>query len=62
MANMILGMIIMNKRYKPMKYLSIVLISIGIAVCTIASGKEMGVIVKKLHVASYCISFKFQMS
>jgi len=43
MANMVLGMIIMGKRYNAMKYLSVIMISIGIAVCTIASSNEMGV-------------------
>jgi len=43
MANMTLGMILMKKRYTFMKYLSVAMISVGIAVCTIASGKDMGV-------------------
>lgn len=42
MANMILGMIIMHKRYTPMKYISVAMISVGIAICTIASGKDVG--------------------
>jgi len=41
MANMILGMIILNKRYTKIKYLSVSIISIGIAVCTIASGRTV---------------------
>jgi len=41
MANMVLGMIILHKRYTPMKYLSVAMISVGITACTIASG--MGV-------------------
>ena len=41
MANMILGMIILNKRYTKVKYLSVSIISIGIAVCTIASGRTV---------------------
>lgn len=43
MANMILGMIIMGKRYNMTKYLSIIMISVGITVCTIASSKDMEV-------------------
>lgn len=43
MANMILGMIIMHKRYNFMKYASVAMISVGIAVCTMASGKDVGV-------------------
>lgn len=42
MANMILGMVLMGKRYNPMKYLSVAMISVGITVCTIASGKDVG--------------------
>ncbi|OXA53211.1 UDP-xylose and UDP-N-acetylglucosamine transporter [Folsomia candida] len=41
MANMILGMIIMGKRYTITKYLSITMISVGICICTIASSKDM---------------------
>lgn len=44
MANMILGMIIMGKRYTITKYLSITMISVGICICTIASSKDMEVI------------------
>lgn len=40
-ANMILGIIILNKRYSPSKYLSIVLVSIGIFICTIMSAKQV---------------------
>lgn len=43
MANMILGMIIMNKRYTVQRYISVAMISVGIAICTIASGKDMKV-------------------
>lgn len=39
-ANMVLGILILKKKYKPSKYLAVVLISIGIAVCTIASAKQ----------------------
>lgn len=41
MANMILGMIILHKRYTFTKYASVIMISIGIATCTIMSGKEV---------------------
>ncbi|ODN03242.1 UDP-xylose and UDP-N-acetylglucosamine transporter [Orchesella cincta] len=41
MANMILGMIIMHKRYNTQRYVSVGMISLGIAICTIASGKDM---------------------
>ena len=41
MANMILGMIIMGRRYTPTKYASVMMISLGIAVCTIMSGKDV---------------------
>lgn len=40
-ANMILGIIILNKRYSASKYLSIALVSIGIFICTIMSAKEV---------------------
>lgn len=43
MANMILGMIIMHKRYNPQRYISVAMISLGIAICTIASGRDMKV-------------------
>jgi len=41
MANMILGMIMLNKRYTPLKYLSVLMISAGIATCTIMSAKDV---------------------
>ncbi|KAJ0047277.1 hypothetical protein NL108_003230, partial [Boleophthalmus pectinirostris] len=40
-ANMILGIIILKKRYSASKYLSIVLVSIGIFICTIMSAKQV---------------------
>lgn len=40
-ANMILGMIILHYRYKRAKYLAVLMISVGIAMCTIASGKQV---------------------
>ena len=41
MANMIMGMVLLGKRYSPTKYLSILMITIGIAVCTIMSAKDV---------------------
>lgn len=43
MANMILGMIILKKRYTLTRYISVAMISVGITVCTIASGKGIEV-------------------
>lgn len=40
-ANMILGIIILKKRYSASKYLSIALVSIGIFICTIMSAKQV---------------------
>ncbi|KAM9495087.1 UDP-xylose and UDP-N-acetylglucosamine transporter [Clarias gariepinus] len=40
-ANMILGIIILKKRYSSSKYLSIVLVSLGIFICTIMSAKQV---------------------
>lgn len=40
-ANMIMGIIILNKKYAFSKYLSVFMITVGIATCTIASGKEI---------------------
>ncbi|XP_074488499.1 UDP-xylose and UDP-N-acetylglucosamine transporter [Sebastes fasciatus] len=42
-ANMILGIIILKKRYSFSKYLSIALISAGIFICTIMSAKQVNV-------------------
>uniref|UniRef100_UPI003AACF944 UDP-xylose and UDP-N-acetylglucosamine transporter n=1 Tax=Centroberyx gerrardi TaxID=166262 RepID=UPI003AACF944 len=42
-ANMILGIIILKKRYSASKYLSIVLVSAGIFICTIMSAKQVNV-------------------
>ncbi|KAH9512574.1 hypothetical protein Btru_038828 [Bulinus truncatus] len=39
-ANLILGVLIMKKEYKITKYLSVILITIGIAICTIASANQ----------------------
>ncbi|CAL1595020.1 unnamed protein product [Knipowitschia caucasica] len=40
-ANMILGIIILNKRYSASKCISIALVSIGIFICTIMSAKQV---------------------
>ena len=40
-ANMIMGIIILNKKYTFSKYLSVFMITTGIALCTIVSGKEI---------------------
>ncbi|KAF3422420.1 hypothetical protein E2986_02541 [Frieseomelitta varia] len=40
-ANMIMGIIILKKQYIFSKYLSVFMITIGIAVCTIVSGREI---------------------
>ncbi|KAL0968747.1 hypothetical protein UPYG_G00271180 [Umbra pygmaea] len=40
-ANMILGIVILKKRYSMSKYLSIVLVSLGIFICTIMSAKQV---------------------
>ncbi|XP_067292930.1 UDP-xylose and UDP-N-acetylglucosamine transporter [Pseudorasbora parva] len=42
-ANMILGIVILKKRYSLSKYLSIVLVSVGIFICTIMSAKQVNV-------------------
>lgn len=41
MANMVLGMIILGKRYTRTKYLSVIMISVGIATCTIMSSQDV---------------------
>ncbi|XP_068132129.1 nucleotide sugar transporter SLC35B4 [Hyperolius riggenbachi] len=40
-ASMVLGIIILNKRYSASKYLSIALVSVGIFICTMMSAKQM---------------------
>ena len=40
-ANMALGIVILKNRYKPSKYLAVGLITIGIAICTIASAQGL---------------------
>jgi UDP-xylose/UDP-N-acetylglucosamine transporter B4 len=41
MANLVLGMIILKKRYILSKYISVILITIGIILCTFASGSNI---------------------
>ncbi|CAG0894625.1 unnamed protein product [Darwinula stevensoni] len=40
-ANMALGILLRNRRYSLVKYLSVVMITIGIIICTFASGKHL---------------------
>ncbi|CAD1472914.1 unnamed protein product, partial [Heterotrigona itama] len=40
-ANMIMGIIILKKQYIFSKYLSVFMITVGIAICTVVSGKEI---------------------
>ncbi|KAI1881958.1 hypothetical protein AGOR_G00245400 [Albula goreensis] len=42
-ANMVLGIIILKKRYTNTKYISIVFVSLGICICTIMSAKQVNV-------------------
>ncbi|KAG7268906.1 hypothetical protein CRUP_021801 [Coryphaenoides rupestris] len=42
-ANMVLGVIILKKRYSASKYMSVALISAGIFICTIMSAKQVNV-------------------
>lgn len=37
MANMLMGMVILGKRYKTVKYVSVIMITLGIATCTVMS-------------------------
>lgn len=41
LANMVLGILILKKKYTTIKYLSVLMISIGICICTIASAQEL---------------------
>lgn len=41
MANMVMGIIILKKSYQLLKYISVVLITIGIIVCSVASGTTL---------------------
>lgn len=45
-ANMIMGIIILNKSYDFSKYLSVFMITLGIVVCTIVSGKLSSVVIE----------------
>ena len=40
-SNMLTGMYYFGRRYKLSKYLSVAMVSIGVIICTIASGKEI---------------------
>uniref|UniRef100_U5EU57 Putative udp-n-acetylglucosamine transporter n=1 Tax=Corethrella appendiculata TaxID=1370023 RepID=U5EU57_9DIPT len=40
-ANMIMGILILHKRYEFSKYLSVAMITLGIVICTIVSGTEV---------------------
>lgn len=40
-ANMIMGIVILRKRYEVSKYLSVLMITLGIAICTITSRSNM---------------------
>ncbi|XP_035258330.1 UDP-xylose and UDP-N-acetylglucosamine transporter [Anguilla anguilla] len=42
-ANMILGIIILKKRYTRSKYISIMFVSLGICICTVMSAKQVNV-------------------
>ena len=37
MANMVMGMVLLGKRYKTVKYVSVIMITVGIATCTVMS-------------------------
>lgn len=50
---MIMGIIILHKRYELSKYLSVLMITIGIIVCTIVSGSN---VVSKIHHVFFIIS------
>lgn len=55
-ANMIMGMVILRKRYPLSKYLSVLLITVGIAVCTIVSGSDIVSIFTVGLKSSYTVS------
>lgn len=40
-ANMVMGMILLGKRYPLSKYISVLLITCGIILCTVISGSEI---------------------
>jgi len=39
-ANMVMGIVLLNKSYTPLKYLSVVMVSFGISLCTIMSASS----------------------
>ena len=41
MANMVLGMILLGRRYSVAKYCSVLMISLGIVLCTIMSSQDV---------------------
>lgn len=41
MANMVMGILILKKKYTPLKYLSVIMITAGIVICTIQSSTEV---------------------
>lgn len=40
-ANMIMGILILKKRYELSKYVSVLMITAGIVICTIVSGSDV---------------------
>lgn len=40
-ANMVMGILILKKKYSLSKYLSVFMITLGISICTIISGKDV---------------------
>lgn len=46
-ANMIMGILILKKKYVLSKYLSVFMITLGISICTIVSGKDVVSIILK---------------
>ncbi|XP_011310006.1 UDP-xylose and UDP-N-acetylglucosamine transporter [Fopius arisanus] len=40
-ANMVMGIIILGRKYPPSKYLSVFMITLGIVLCTIVSGRDI---------------------
>lgn len=61
-ANMIMGILILKKKYTLSKYLSVFMITLGISVCTIISGKDVvSILFKQLICCLYstALSSKF---
>jgi UDP-xylose/UDP-N-acetylglucosamine transporter B4 len=52
-ANLVLGVIIMKKSYKPFKYISVIMITAGIILCTIASASQKEKMVSHTGDAAY---------